>query len=304
MAIKKVLLQKKIDGALYDIYQKTSADIVEYNGSTVAAQLATFASDLETISKDNGTIDAKVKAASDALYNKIMGFTDSETTINQAYDTLKEVADYLTAHGDVVNGFTTDISALKKTVGDDNSGLIMRVTTTESSLKETKTMVDANGGLIADNMKRIKTLETTVGDSDEGTGIFGNIKSLQTAIDTNRSAIQDTISDVGKLKNTVGNESGGLVKDVADNAAAIKTLQEAATKVTKSEKNGYVTVDGADVLVYDDSAIAATKIVEDDTHKFCTKAEKEAYAAAAKVIVATEAPAILDEKDLLMLVIG
>ena len=44
-------------------------------------------------------------------------------TVNEAYDTLKEVAEYLTAHGDVVQGFTTDIAGLKTAVEALQSGM-------------------------------------------------------------------------------------------------------------------------------------------------------------------------------------
>ena len=36
MAIKKVLVQKKIEGVIYDIYQKTSADVVVYEHLNLA----------------------------------------------------------------------------------------------------------------------------------------------------------------------------------------------------------------------------------------------------------------------------
>lgn len=247
MAIKKVLIQKKIEGVIYDIYQKTSADIVTYDDTTtVAAKIAELVTGLDDITKDNGTIDTKIKAESEALYNKIMGFTDGDKTISEAYDTLKEVAQYLEDHGSVIQGFTTDIAGIKATIGTATAG-------------ETPAT-----GLIA----RIETLE----------------------------------SDVATLKATVGDSSSGLVKDVADNTAAIAGLKSSA--VTKSDNNGYVKVGEQDVLVYDDSAIAATKIVEDETHRFVTDAEKSAWGSNAEVIVADSAPDDLTETDLLMLVIG
>ena len=247
MAIKKVLVQKKIEGVIYDIYQKTSADVVVYDdASTVAQKIAELVTGLDNVTKQDGTIDSKIKAESEALYNKIMGFTEGDKTINEAYDTLKEVAKYLEDHGSVVQGFTTDIAGLKTTIGTATSG-------------ETPAT-----GLIA----RIETLE----------------------------------SDVSALKTTVGDSSSGLVKDVADNKAAIASLKAAA--VTDSDQNGYIKVGEQEIQVYDDSAIAATKIVEDETHRFTTDTEKTAWNANAEIIVASEAPNDLAETDLLMLVIG
>lgn len=123
MAIKYVLLSKKFANVINQVYPKTDARIVEYNDTTVAATLTKITQDLEgVISSDD--VDAKIKAECDSLYKKIIGMTDDTTTINEAYDTLVEVANWITGHGDVVAGMTTDISALKTTVGDATSGLV------------------------------------------------------------------------------------------------------------------------------------------------------------------------------------
>ena len=247
MAIKKVLIQKKIEGVIYDIYQKTSADVVVYDDSaTVAEKIAELVTGLENVTKDDGTIDAKIKAESEALYNKIMGFTGSDKTINEAYDTLKEVAQYIDDHGSVVQGFTNDIAGIKTVIGT-----------------------------------------ATAGDTP-ATGLIARIETLE--------------GKVAALETTVGDSNSGLVKDVADNKAAIQGLQ--AVTVSDSEQNGYIKVGETEVQVYDDSAIAATKIVEDETHRFTTDDEKSAWNANAEIIVASDAPADLAETDLLMLVIG
>lgn len=161
MAIKKVLLSKKIDNVIYDIFPKTSADIVVYGESTVAATLAQFATDLANVYTKTETADA-IKASADELYNKIMGITDEDgTTVTEAYDTLKEVAAWINEHGDVAAAFTTDIAALKAAVGDEESGLV-------------KAMADAQAAItalqkdVADHKTRIVDLETVVGDEESG----------------------------------------------------------------------------------------------------------------------------------------
>lgn len=210
MAIKKTILKKKIEGVVYDIYTKTSADIVTYDeSSTVAEKIASILSTLEGMTTGDNSVDKKIEAAKTALYNQIMGITAEDgAAVTEAFDTLKEVAAYLTAHGSVVQGFTNDISALKTTVG--------------------------------------------------------------------------------------GAESG-LVKDVADLKAV------GAVKVEKSDTNGNIKINGVETQVYDDSAIAATKIVEDATHRFVTDDEKTAWNANAEIIVASTVPENLAETDLLFL---
>ena len=212
MVIKKTILKKKIEGVVYDIYAKTSADLVTYDEtSTVAQKIAAILTTLEDMKSGENSVDSKISKATTALYNQIMGITEEDgTTVAEAFDTLKEVANYLTEHGSVVQGFTNDIAALKA---------------------------------------------------------------------------------------TVGNAESGLVKDVADLKAA------GSVKVEASETNGNIKINGTETKVYDDSAIAATKIVEDATHRFTTDDEKAAWNSNAEVIVASVVPDDLAETDLLFLVI-
>lgn len=172
MAIKKVLLSKKIDNVIYDIFPKTSAEVVVYGESTVAATLAQFAKDLADVYTKTET-DGAIKASADALYNKIMGITDEDgTTVTEAYDTLKEVAAWINEHGDVAAAFTTDIAALKAAVGDAESGLV-------------KAMADAQAAITAlqetteDHETRIADLEAVVGD--EESGLVKDVATLKAA---------------------------------------------------------------------------------------------------------------------------
>lgn len=136
--IKKMRLRKKIDTVVYDIYTKTSADIVEYGDTNVKAKLDALSSGLAAVITE-ATVDSKIANAIDTLYNRIMGITEQDgTAVAEAYDTLKEVANYLTSHGSVVNGFTTDINGLKGVVGDATSGLVKDV----SDLKTTVNAMD------------------------------------------------------------------------------------------------------------------------------------------------------------------
>ena len=116
MAVKKVLLTKKIAGTLYRVYPKTSADQVVYDDTqTVAERLADIATELASTSTTEN-IETMISEATTNLYNKIMGLTDETTTVAEAYDTLKEVADYLTSHGEEVVSITSSISALEDAV--------------------------------------------------------------------------------------------------------------------------------------------------------------------------------------------
>lgn len=142
--MKKAIFQQEINGVLYDLLALTHVDNVIYekeDGTKIALseKLAEIIAAI-ALKADSATVTADIKAANDALYKKIMGLANDDTTVNEAYDTLKEVADYLTAHGDVVQGFTTDITALKEAVQTLQTGM----TKVEKSDTNGNVKVDGN----------------------------------------------------------------------------------------------------------------------------------------------------------------
>ena len=125
--LKQVIFQEEIDGVLTDLMARTHVDNVIYEeGGKQIALSEKLASLIATVAAkaDSATVTADIKTATDNLYNKIMGITAEDgTPVAEAYDTLKEVANYLTEHGSVVQGFTNDISGLKKSVEDLKTGM-------------------------------------------------------------------------------------------------------------------------------------------------------------------------------------
>ena len=127
--MKMVIFQDEVNGVLTDLMARSHVDNVIYEEGGQQKALSTKLAEIiaaVALKADSTTVTADIKAANDALYNKIMGITAEDgATVNEAYDTLKEVAEYLTAHGDVVQGFTTDIAGLKTAVEALQSGMTM-----------------------------------------------------------------------------------------------------------------------------------------------------------------------------------
>lgn len=125
--LKQVIFQEEIDGVLTDLMARTHVDNVIYEeGGKQIALSEKLASLIATVAAkaDSAAVTADIKTATDNPYNKIMGITAEDgTPVAEAYDTLKEVANYLTEHGSVVQGFTNDISGLKKSVEDLKTGM-------------------------------------------------------------------------------------------------------------------------------------------------------------------------------------
>lgn len=125
--LKQVIFQEEIDGVLTDLMARTHVDNVIYEeGGKQIALSEKLASLIATVATkaDSNNVTADIKTATDNLYNKIMGITAEDgAPVAEAYDTLKEVANYLTEHGSVVQGFTNDISGLKKSVEGLKTGM-------------------------------------------------------------------------------------------------------------------------------------------------------------------------------------
>lgn len=103
MANAKYILEKiKIEGALHDLMVKTDAEntAVVYNGAetTLAAALTDICASMTALPTGE-TVDSRISAAVDEL----IGGAPS------TYDTLKEIADYIAEHEDVVTALNAAI---------------------------------------------------------------------------------------------------------------------------------------------------------------------------------------------------
>lgn len=141
--MKMVILQGEVNGVLTDLMARSHVDNVIYEEGGVQKALSEKLAEViaaVALKADSDDVTKDIKTANDALYNKIMGITAEDgATVNEAFDTLKEVADYLAEHGSVVQGFTNDISGLKSTVEALQTGM------TKVEKSETNGNVKVNG---------------------------------------------------------------------------------------------------------------------------------------------------------------
>lgn len=135
MATKYILEQIKIDGILQELLTKSNGEnvTVTYDGEsmTLTAALAKILAGISAL-PSGGDVDAKISAAVSAL---IGGAPET-------YDTLKEIADYISTHEDVVTALNsaigakasqTDFNLLKATV-DGLGALATKSQVTEADL--------------------------------------------------------------------------------------------------------------------------------------------------------------------------
>ena len=287
MAIKKVLLSKKISNTIYEIFPKTSADVVVYGETTVAATLAQFAQDLETA---KGDFEDALEAESTALYNKIMGITEEDgATVKEAYDTLKEVAAWIDEHGEVAAAFTTDIAALKTAVGDANSGLV-------KAMADAQAAIEANDGDISDLQEAVEALETAVGDANSG--LVKAMADAQAAIQDHETRIAAEEAKSADFETRIAAEEAKSA-DFETRVAGLEAV--GSTKVEASETNGNIKVDGVETVVYTHPEThAAAMIVESEEKQFVTAAQKDIINNAAAVVLVASQDEVVNENNLYM----
>ena len=136
MATKNAILRQKIDGIMYNLLVQSTGDIVTLSdGTTLSAKIAQIVSTFDSIITEN-IIDEKISTSSTSLYEKVTGF-NSDTSINEAYDTIKEIADWLntdapTSAQDIINelgDLTEAISTL------ETNATIVEASETNGSIK-------------------------------------------------------------------------------------------------------------------------------------------------------------------------
>lgn len=147
---QKAILTAKIDGVLKDLMVKTSADQVFIDDSTtLAAKLTELVEALDgkaaaththTQADVTGLDDAltarpTTEAMNTAISTAISGLINGAP---ETYDTLKEIADYIDAHQDVVD-------ALNASIGSKADASV--VATLQETVTAIKTVTDSLGAL-------------------------------------------------------------------------------------------------------------------------------------------------------------
>ena len=114
MASKNVILQMKLENVLTDIMVRTGSDNVIVDvakNETLATRLASIASDLQSMTA-NGMTESKVNELITAKINALVNGAP------QAYDTLKEIADYISKNQTAVDAINSAIgNKVDKVVG-------------------------------------------------------------------------------------------------------------------------------------------------------------------------------------------
>lgn len=240
MSVKKILLKKSINSTVFDLYPKTSADIVEYTRAAVGTQgqdgyvapvETNVAAELAYLNNKGSSDLTEAKNYTDtqvqALEDAIKGLGDGESLV-AAFDTLKEIGAWLEG-ADSTNAATvlSDISDLQTKVGH------AAVAESGTSGQEGYVAPQAATGLFLaiDGLDaRIDDLEANGGKNVVASSNNGYIQV----------GVGNTLSDVlvyddTELRTNLGvasdgsNPATGLHLDVENLAAAVGADNQAAT---------------------------------------------------------------------------
>lgn len=194
MAAKNVILRKKISNVLYDIMPKSMfSNIFNDDGQTLDAIVAAL------------TADIAAKATNEQFTALETKFNNLITDAPEAYDTLKEISDYIATH-------TTEYEALLAVAGNkvdkvDGKGLSSNDFTDELLQKlndlYTKAQLD----------EKFSTMQAEV---DANTQAVATL----TAGDTVEGSVAKQIKDAVATSESTTNAS---IKEVSDKAAANET---------------------------------------------------------------------------------
>lgn len=223
MSAKNVILRKKIDGVLYDLIPQTL-----------------FAQVVNTSGKNLDEIVTEINGAINGVDNRL---TNIIKDAPEAYDTLKEISDYISTHGD-------EYTALQQLVGDkvtkvEGKGLSTNDFTNELKTKldelYTKAQLDTKFNDVSANTTAIEKL-----NADENTE--GSVKYMI------KQAGGQTVQDVSTLKQDVATLKG----DENTEGSVAKIVKDALDPIT-DETNGIL----ATAKSYTDTN--AGKVIVSDT---------------------------------------
>lgn len=264
--MKQVLLKKKIEGVIYDLYVKTSAALVQYDETTtVAAKLAAVdavankaKADLATLMGTDGStsisamIDEKVNALKTALTNeadatslagKIKANATAVAAAKKAAD--DEATRAKGAEKTLTDGLAAANTKLTTLIGTDASKSARTIAAEEiakqlipenaseslDSLKEIAAWIQSHPGEASAMNAKITALETKTGTiDDKSADLVTYVKNQVAAEKTRATAAEGANATAAAAAST----AAGKAQTAAD--AAKKAADDEATRAKAAEK--------------------------------------------------------------------
>ena len=276
--MKQVLLKKKIDGVIYDLYVKTSAALVQYDETTtVATKVAAVEAvanqakaDLATLMGADGSksISAMIDEKVDALKTALTNEADATSLAGK----IKANAAAAAAAKKAADDEVTRAKAAEKTLTDDlaaaNGKLTTLIGTDANKSARAIAAEEIAKQLIPENAgESLDTLQEIAAWIQDHPGEAAEMNKKITALETKTGTIDDKSADlVTYVKNQVAAEKTRATAAEGANATAAKNAQTAADGAKTAADNAQKAADAEATR-----AKAAEKTLTDNLGALTTK---------------------------------
>ena len=203
-------IRQSIDNEDYYINIRTTADqVICDDGASVKDKLDQVVEMINNISNNPDVVDKKIKAACQELFAKIMGVKD-QSSLNMAYDTVKEISDYVVDNEDLMDEIGKDIERIK-----DELSKLTEMANHENIETLNKLSTGSNGKLLFNGKEVSDTNASSTALWGKITGNLNDQTDLKAALDkkANKEDIVDSHSNRDVLDKLSANHSGKLMYD-------------------------------------------------------------------------------------------
>ena len=276
--MKQVLLKKKIEGVIYDLYVKTAANLVAYDETTTVADKVAAVeavanqakADLATLMGADGSksISAMIDEKVDALKTALTNEADATSLAGK----IKANATAVAAAQKAADDEATRAKAAEKTLTDDlsaaNGKLATLIGTDANKSARSIAAEEIAKQLIPENAgEALDTLQEIAAWIQEHPGEAAEMNKKITALETKTGTIDDDSADlVTYIKNAVKAEKDRATTAEGANATAAAAASTAAGKAQTAADNAQKAADAEATR-----AKAAEKTLTDDLGSLKTK---------------------------------
>ena len=205
-----------------------------------------LASDLTALTGRVETVEGSITSINEALGNKlessdldtinssIESINSSIEGINSALDSKLEASDLSDLEGKVATLIGVDADKSVRTIAyEEVTKVVDGAPATFDTLKEIADWIASHPDSVAEINSRLTLVEGSVSTLSSTVANLGtSVEGLESKDAELEASIGEVTGKIGTLEATIGNAEGGLVKDVADNASAISTVDGKVDSLT------------------------------------------------------------------------
>ena len=188
-----------------------------------------------SITSINEALGNKLESSDlDTINSSIESINSSIEGINTALDSKLEASDLSELEGKVATLIGVDADKSVRTIASEEVAKIVDgAPKTFDTLKEIADWIESHPESVAEINSRLTSVESSVSTlSSTVEGLGTSVEGLESKDAELETSIGEATGRIGTLEATIGNAESGLVKDAADNASAISTVDGKVDSLT------------------------------------------------------------------------